>query len=288
VLAATPLAFGSLPPLPLSMPPLGSPAAMASYANMPFNPYGSPMFSPGFPYGSSPAQQAALYAGPYSTSFGAPGGMAAYSAMSGSMMAMSPSGSASASGTPTGSSSGGGGGGGNINDERRPWTKEEDVKVNDLVKKYGTKKWSLVGAQLEGRTGKQCRERWHNHRTNRQQCTIAAPLFPRADPFPAAIRSDARVAFVVCCCVCAVNPIIKKDTWLPQEDLKIIEMHRTIGSRWSEIAKHLPGRTGQPRTLSLARCSGANVCAMCSRKTLGSFYACLAVFLCLLHRQRGE
>lgn len=45
--------------------------------------------------------------------------------------------------------------------------------------------------------------------------------------------------------VCAVNPIIKKDTWLPQEDLKIIEMHRSIGSRWSEIAKHLPGRTGQ-------------------------------------------
>jgi myb-related protein len=46
-----------------------------------------------------------------------------------------------------------------IADERRPWTKDEDVKVLDLVKKYGTKKWSLVGSCLEGRTGKQCRER---------------------------------------------------------------------------------------------------------------------------------
>jgi hypothetical protein len=48
-------------------------------------------------------------------------------------------------------------------EERRPWTKEEDWKVVDLVKKYGTKKWSMVGGFLDGRTGKQCRERWHNH-----------------------------------------------------------------------------------------------------------------------------
>jgi hypothetical protein len=29
----------------------------------------------------------------------------------------------------------------NLNDERRPWTKEEDQKVNELVKKHGDKKW---------------------------------------------------------------------------------------------------------------------------------------------------
>jgi myb-related protein len=44
-------------------------------------------------------------------------------------------------------------------DDRRPWTKEEDLKVMELVKKYGTKRWSIVGAALDGRTGKQCRER---------------------------------------------------------------------------------------------------------------------------------
>lgn len=31
---------------------------------------------------------------------------------------------------------------------------QEDLKVLELVKKYGTKKWSLVGSFLQGRTGK--------------------------------------------------------------------------------------------------------------------------------------
>ena len=49
----------------------------------------------------------------------------------------------------------------------------------------------------------QCRERWHNH----------------------------------------LNPHIKKDTWATAEDVLIIDLHQKIGSKWSEIAKHLPGRT---------------------------------------------
>ena len=44
-----------------------------------------------------------------------------------------------------------------------PWTKEEDEKVIELVKKYGPKRWTLIAKHLKGRIGKQCRERWHNH-----------------------------------------------------------------------------------------------------------------------------
>lgn len=32
-----------------------------------------------------------------------------------------------------------------------------------LVDEYGIKKWSQIAKMLEGRVGKQCRERWHNH-----------------------------------------------------------------------------------------------------------------------------
>ena len=44
-----------------------------------------------------------------------------------------------------------------------PWTTEEDDKVTEFVRVYGVKSWSFIAKQLQGRLGKQCRERWYNH-----------------------------------------------------------------------------------------------------------------------------
>ena len=72
----------------------------------------------------------------------------------------------------------------------RPWTDEEDATVRALVLNHGTKRWSLIAAQLTGRTGKQCRERWHNQ----------------------------------------LDPAIKKDNWTQEEDRTLLDAHRNLGA----------------------------------------------------------
>lgn len=37
---------------------------------------------------------------------------------------------------------------------------QEDSLIIELVKQHGLGKWSVIAAQLPGRIGKQCRERW--------------------------------------------------------------------------------------------------------------------------------
>ena len=78
----------------------------------------------------------------------------------------------------------------------------------ELVQIYGMKNWAKVAEELANigsrkKTGKQCRERWHNH----------------------------------------LDPTIVKKGWSPEEDEIMFFEHRKHGNKWTVIAESLPGRT---------------------------------------------
>ncbi|XP_073057765.1 transcription factor MYB35 [Primulina eburnea] len=90
------------------------------------------------------------------------------------------------------------------NVKRGPWTAEEDAKILAYVASHGIGNWTLVPQKAGlNRCGKSCRLRWTNY----------------------------------------LRPDLKHDNFTPEEEERILELHKTIGSRWSLIARRLPGRT---------------------------------------------
>ena len=47
--------------------------------------------------------------------------------------------------------------------KKQSWSADEDSLLLQLVSLHGPSSWSTIAAELPGRVGKQCRERWHNH-----------------------------------------------------------------------------------------------------------------------------
>jgi hypothetical protein len=91
---------------------------------------------------------------------------------------------------------------------RIPWNEKEDEAIIELVNLYGTKNWTIISNEMakkkfKNRSGKQCRERWHNH----------------------------------------LNPKVNKENWSENEEKILFSKQLEFGNKWSDIAKFLPGRT---------------------------------------------
>ena len=93
--------------------------------------------------------------------------------------------------------------------KRKHWTAEEDHAIVTLVNNCQDVKWNEVAVEIgmrfgiHGRSGKQCRERWHNH----------------------------------------LDPNIVKGEWTLEEQQLLFAKHKQYGNTWSHIREYLPGRS---------------------------------------------
>ncbi|CAL5400177.1 unnamed protein product [Camellia sinensis] len=89
--------------------------------------------------------------------------------------------------------------------KRGTWSPEEDITLKNYIEKFGTVSNWISLPQKAGlmRCGKSCRLRWLNY----------------------------------------LRPNIKHGGFTEEEDNIILSLYHNMGSRWSVIASHLPGRT---------------------------------------------
>ncbi|WCJ33276.1 myb domain protein 67 [Euphorbia peplus] len=88
--------------------------------------------------------------------------------------------------------------------KRGLWSPEEDEKLIHFITTHGLASWSSVPNSAGlERCGKSCRLRWINY----------------------------------------LRPDVKRGSFTGQEERVILDLHRILGNKWAQIAKHLPGRT---------------------------------------------
>ena len=83
------------------------------------------------------------------------------------------------------------------------FTENEDCALKFLVSKLGEDNWNEIAFYMNGRTVRQCRERWKNY----------------------------------------LNPLVNKDEWTEEEDRLLIEKYEEYGSKWKSISVFFQNRT---------------------------------------------
>ena len=87
--------------------------------------------------------------------------------------------------------------------QRRKFTPEEDNKLKKIISIYGAKKWDKVALMMPGRTGRQCRDRFHNY----------------------------------------LSPSLVNGPWTKEEDKILEQKVLEYGQHWNKISKFFKGRS---------------------------------------------
>lgn len=87
--------------------------------------------------------------------------------------------------------------------QRRKFTPEEDEKLTRIIAQHGAKKWDKVASFMPGRTGRQCRDRFHNY----------------------------------------LKPSLTNGPWTREEDRMLEQKVLEYGQHWNKIVRFFKGRS---------------------------------------------
>ena len=134
------------------------------------------------------------------------------------------------------------------------WSKEEDKILMDKAKEYHFKNWNSVAKFIPGKSSIQCSARYRRIRPglikgvwDKDEDLKLLALYKKygknwakiANEMHSRTGKQIRDRFLN-----SLDEKINKNKFSEKEDEKIIELYKTYGNCWSNIAKHLNGRTG--------------------------------------------
>lgn len=90
-----------------------------------------------------------------------------------------------------------------VRNHKRKFTPEEDRKLINLIARQGAKKWDRIALSMPGRTGRQCRDRFHNY----------------------------------------LDPSLSNGPWTKEEDNLLEEKVNELGQHWNKIVNFFHGRS---------------------------------------------
>ncbi|CAD8101801.1 unnamed protein product [Paramecium primaurelia] len=141
----------------------------------------------------------------------------------------------------------------NSNKSRKYWTEEEDNILKSTVSMHGSD-WKLIAEYLNGRNASQCAQRWKRVKPDTEEKN--QKWTSEEDEEVKRLTKEYKFDWKVIARFLSnrtgrqireryinhLDPNISTKAWSQQEDLKIWNLYKKIGSRWSEMAKKLKGR----------------------------------------------